>query len=282
MDDFKTGFQRYLIDKTDNLPVKRDYSNFLRFISNEVKKIPGVGFYVYGSSQREDFVPGRSDLDGFFVFDDNFVVDKNKLMKLSEIYNRGLIASNVNIPLQFNVLDKGSLEDGRFVSYSKSYLDLFNCGHMKHFSGENLFSNNFSYNYKHSTLSSISHNLAKVRQGFLSLENLIHSNDFRAVHKLFHSSLNKLSQLPKQVGELIQGEVIEEKNSSLISFLGHFPEYNASVVKEVNSIMYNPEKHTLFGFDLQQDLDFSLNALSEVEKMYVEKFPDARDVEVRD
>ena len=49
------------------IPTSSDYETFLNELSNQLKDNKGISFFIYGSHLRQDFVPGVSVIDGFFV-----------------------------------------------------------------------------------------------------------------------------------------------------------------------------------------------------------------------
>jgi hypothetical protein len=140
------------------------------------------------------------------------------------------------------------------------------------------------FDYKNSELTSISHNLHKVRQGFLykDFNYYFEKKDF--YEQDVKSPLKKLVQLPKQLINLSKDILIEDKDESLKEFLKEFPNYNGSFVKSVNKIMKDSIKYADF---LEQEgcIAFSLDCITEMEKMikvYTEKFPKVSEREVKD
>lgn len=264
-------------------PISEDYQTFLETFSNELESIKGVSFFIYGSHLRDDFVSGVSDIDGFLVLNDNFITNKVVLEKLAKGLSLSLKDSNIWIKTQFNILDEGNAHDGRFLSYSKNYVDSLKKSAVKIHGKYNLKNMN-GFDFKNAELTSITHNLHKVRQGFLYNEfnNYFNKKDFYE-HDL-KSPLKKLAQLPKQLLNLSKGVLFEDKDKSLEAFLKEFPEYEGSFVRDVNKLMKDSDKYERF-LEEAESISFSRECLSEMEKMikvYVEHFPDPRENEVRD
>jgi hypothetical protein len=265
------------------IPTSVDYETFLKEFSDELKHIKGFSFFIYGSHLREDFVPGVSDLDGFIVLDDSFVTNKNSIKSLATSLDSSLRKSNPSIKTQFNILDKAIAQDGRFLTYSKNYVDFFKNKAVK-ISGKYDLEKMNGFDYKNSELISISHNLSKVRQGFLYNDFNYYSNKKDFYESDIKSPLKKLVQLPKQLINLSEGRLIEDKEEALNEFLKEFPNYQGYFVRSVNELMKDSVKYEAF-LDEEGCVAFSLDCLSEMEKMirvYIEKFPSPREIEVKD
>ena len=265
------------------IPNSEDYETFLREFSGELKSFKGVSFFIYGSHLREDFVPGVSDIDGFMILDDNFVTNKVSIKSLANILNNSLKKSNTKIKAQFNILDKGMALDGRFLSYSKDYVNFFKKSAVR-ISGKYNLENMNGFDYKNSELISIAHNLHKVRKGFLYNDFNFDSQRRDFYEDEIKSPLKKLVQLPKQLINLSRSILIEEKNESLNEFLKEFPNYDSSFVKDVNKLMKDSIRYEEF-LNREVNLNFSLDCLTEMEKMiqvYVKKFPKPSEKEVKD
>ena len=265
------------------IPTSIDYETFLKEFSDGSKHIKGVTFFVYGSQLRDDFVPGVSDIDGFLVLDDDFITNKNSIKSLARILSDSLKESNTRIKTQFNILDKGIALDGRFLAYSKNYVDFFKKSAVRIFGKYNLDNMN-GFDFKNSELTSISHNLHKVRQGFLynDFNHYLKKQDFYDGD--LTSPLKKLAQLPKQLINLAEGKLYEDKDKSLNVFLEKFPKYNGSFASDVNRLMKDSVKYESF-LGEEGCVSFSSDCLTEMEKMiqmYVEKFPEPREMEVKD
>jgi hypothetical protein len=266
------------------IPTSADYETFLKEFSDELKHIKGVSFFIYGSHLRDDFVPGVSGIDGFLVLDDFFVTDKDAIGKLASNLDSSLRKSNINIKTKFNVLDKGIALDGRFLTYSKNYVDSLKSNAVRKF-GKYELENMNGFDYKNPELTSIANNLNDVRKGFLYNNFNYYSQKRDFYEKDMKSPLKKLAQLPKQLINLSTGILFEDKDESFNEFLKRFPEYyDDSLVRRVNALMKDPVKYESF-WDDDGCFRFSLDCLSEMEKMikiYTEKFPKVSDIEVKD
>jgi hypothetical protein len=265
------------------IPDAIDYRTFLREFLDELKLYGGVSFFTYGSHLRDDFVAGVSDIDGFLMLDKSFITDKDLIGELATSLSSSLKRSNWKIKTQFNVLDRGIAKDGRFLAYSKNYVDFFKKNAVRVYGDYNLEEMN-GFDYKNAELTSIAHNLHKVRQGFLynDAHNYFKKKDF--YESDLKSPLKKLAQLPKQLLNLSKGVLYQEKDNSLEEFLKEFPEYEGSFVRDVNRIMKDSVKYERF-LDEEESIYFSKECLTEMEKMikvYVEKFPKPRENEVKD
>jgi len=103
---------------------KKDCKIFIENLSKDVKKIdPSISLFIFGSFLREDFYPkASSDLDFFFIFEDNFITNKNNILSLSATIRK---KNEKDLNLQMNLLDKGIYLDGRFLTFPKDYIKYF-------------------------------------------------------------------------------------------------------------------------------------------------------------
>lgn len=266
------------------IPIKEDYDKFLEILSEETKGLDkNISFFLYGSKLRKDFVPGVSDLDGFFVFEDFFVTNKETLFELSEILYSSLKKSHKGIKTQINVLDKATSLDGRFLTYPKNYVDYFKDHSLRFFGNYDLNEMN-GFNYKNSELNSISHNLTKVRQGFLYYPTNYFLNK-EIFLKNFKSPIKKLAQLPKQILILMGEGMIEEKDNSLEKFCEIFHEYDNDFIKQVDLLLGDSKKYNQLFNDKENSFEIYSQSITEIEKiikLYVKKFPKVNSREVKD
>jgi len=258
------------------IPTLADYKTFLDEFSSGLESIKGISFCIYGSYLRNDFVPGVGDINGFLVLNDSFVTNKNSITSLASILANSLTKSNTRIRTKFNILDRGIAGDGRFLVYSKDYVDFLKKNALVKFGEYNLEDMNGS-DYGNGELVSISSNLNNVRKGFFYREfnHYLNKSDF------YKDVSIKLSQFPRQVINLSEGKLIEKKEDALKEFLNKFSEYkDSSLIDEVNELMQDSTKYEKFfdqeRFSEDEYLSFSLKCLTEMEKIikvYVEKFP---------
>lgn len=257
------------------IPIKEDYENFLEEFKKGLESIKGVSFFIYGSYLRSDFAPGISIIDGFIVLDDLFTTNK-KINSLAGILINSLNKSNNNIRTKFKVLDKGTASDGRFLTYSNDYVKSLRSNAVKKYGNYNLEDMN-GLDYPSRELDSIANNLNDVRKGFLY-------NTFKSDPDKKDFPLRKLLQLPKQLINLSEKKLIEEKDESLKKFSNMFPLYNSLFVENIVELMKDPVKYEEF-FSKDENLNSSIECLTEMERMikaYVGKFPKISDKEAKD
>jgi hypothetical protein len=266
------------------IPHKEDYEKFLNEFSNGLKFIKGISFFIYGSYLRDDFVPGRSDVNGFLVLNDDFVTNKNSINSLADILIKSLDDSNKNIITKFKVLDKGTALDGRFLTYSEDYVGFLKKNAIIKSGKYNLEDMNGS-DYKNPERVSISNNLNDIRKGFFYNE----FNYYLNKRDFYDNVIKKLSQLPRQLITLSENKLIEKKDESLETFSKEFPDYDCFFMKEVNELMNDSIKYENFfneeHLSENECFSFSLKCLTEMERMikvYTEKFPKVSVEEVKD
>jgi predicted nucleotidyltransferase len=255
---------------------KKDYEKFIENFGRKVDEInPSISFYIYGSYLRKDFTPGVSDLDGFLVMNDYFITDQNELSLMSMDLENALYDSNPDIKVQFNVLDKGNSNDGRFLAYSKDYTDYLKKNSKKIWGSYNLENLN-GIEYKHSELSSISHNLHKLRQNFLYWDNNQSKNNFESIKKTVYSPLHNLARLPKQIINLVSGNLVEDKTEALQEFKKYFPTFETGFIRGIDDLLKDNELYNNFP-ERERCYAISKDCLTEMERiigMYVERFPE--------
>ncbi|PIN94747.1 hypothetical protein COU53_02285, partial [Candidatus Pacearchaeota archaeon CG10_big_fil_rev_8_21_14_0_10_30_48] len=144
-------------------------NNYERF-SEEFRKglmadYSDVCFFIYGSFARGDHnYKSGSDIDGGLILDSGIITNKNKIISISRLI--GLCLSNMEVPLQFNVLDRQTNLDGRFLSYTVDYTDWIK-DEGRVLSGPSLINEMNGIDYKSGVLNSIAFNLRSVRKGLL-------------------------------------------------------------------------------------------------------------------
>jgi len=139
-----------------HIPAKEEYDCFVRNFSHELSsKHPDVCFFAYGSFFDGNCDYGRSDIDGGLIFNSGCVIDKKKLIEISETL-AGLLRE-YPVKTGFNPMDTTSSQDGRFLSYSDDYTDFIK-KFAKVLSGPDLLYQLNGRNFKSQSLQSASFN----------------------------------------------------------------------------------------------------------------------------
>ncbi len=155
-------------------------------------------FYGYGSV----FNPNRkscSDLDGGIISSD-IITDKEAIFdisnKMNELADAKRISSN---KIQFNLLDKISCEDGRFLSYDITYTTFLK-KYGKELFGANFLKNLNGIDNRFGVLESTAFNFRRVRNDFLMSG--FYAGDSVKLFKKIKKSVALLKFLPQKIKEL--------------------------------------------------------------------------------
>ena len=276
-----------------NFPERQDYDLFIRKLSSAVsERFPFTCFYLYGSYTRnDDFVPGRSDIDGGFIFDMEFITGRKEIGLLStslhttleEAEKRiGILPSNPGISVNFNLMDRGINRDGRFLAYDDSYT-----GYLKEHaiisSGPDFVKEMKGLNYKRESLRSAAYNLRKVRNGLLTYFLDLRKNPAKA-QKSILSSIDNLWAMPKKLLESLGKEPEFERGAFFETFREIFPEYNDQSYRKSSELRANARSY--YGVLSERNLAFNLateilNATEEMIQAYVKRFPFPSELEMR-
>ncbi len=186
-------------------PTAQDYDGFIKVFSSglEELEIDGLSLMIYGSYVRNDYVAGRSDIDGALIFPDEYVIDKENLARCSDVLKRAL--SKHEIPFQVSVNEIATMRDGRFNTYTAEFKDYF-AREGKVFLGPDYRGKMGFEEEKSGDLHAMSFNLRKARTGLLFLEHEL-SKDYERVVGRFSKSLDAASRASKQVFQIMDGKV---------------------------------------------------------------------------
>jgi len=272
-----------------NFPTKTDYELFVHELSGSIN--PKICFYLYGSFTRpDDFVPGRSDLDGGFILDTEFVTPLEAVEPLSKglaywlnVTERRarLSHSEPGIRTNFNLMDRGINRDGRFLAYDNTYTDYLKTN-ARVVAGPNFVQEMNGLNYKRESLRSAAYNLRKVRNGLLTYFSDLERNPDKA-RRGVQSSINVLWGMPKKLLETMGKELEFKEGAFFETFKAIFPDYNKDIYGRVIDLRSNP--HRFFGVLDYTDEAFllSLDCLNATERMiegYTRRLPFATKFEV--
>lgn len=266
------------------LPTKEDYRNCLEFLVNGLQQHPDVCFFTYGSSTRDDCDFGRSDIDGGLIINGGVVTPKKKLRELSDLLASAL--AKYKVKTSFNLLDKTSSEDGRFLSYTDDYTDFLRV-YARVWSGPaTLLGCLNGRNYKSGVLQSASFNFSGphgVRQVALYALHYFNENQDHFVQEMA-GVLEKVAKFPKKIIWLREKVLIPSRFGAR-QHLETMLDIDFRVLDEINTLLSQPEVL----FDKLYDKEYAMNvvydALDFLEMLidaYVKKFPENTVLELRD
>ncbi len=264
----------------------KDYQTFLYEFSFAIRSADC--FYGYGSFFNGSFIPGRSDLDGGIVFDCEFVIPKDVVhilaLNLEDSLSR--IHQGVNpserIKTQFNLTDRATNKDGRFLSYDDTYTDLLKS------EGVILKSPNFlnemnGMNYRRESLRAAAYNLREVRNGLLTYFVDLKDNPPKA-KKNIYSSISNLWSMQKKLIELSQRGIVSKEDDVYNIFREIFPKYESEMLDKARQMRRNPEEYSRIFNDVGSAFTMYQEFVTAAEKMiqiYLETNPLVSNFEVR-
>lgn len=203
---------KYLPQLNCSVPSFENYTEFINELQDALKPYSGMSFsFCYGSTARGSQVPGKSDIDAVFVFNENALTLEN-YKYLGEIIQSAhsqvcASRSNINprvIPLQFSFFDTVIARDGRFLTYTPDFSHQFEEESIP-LKGGGYDSEKFKMRSSKTHLETrVGFNLAKMRQKYVmsqtmfgdSEEDLISLNEtfvnnyLRAISEVTNSFVN--------------------------------------------------------------------------------------------
>lgn len=289
-----SAMQGLLMEKTrtekPKFPERRHYEYFVGGLSRAAVEMR-ICFFLYGSYTRpDDFIPGRSDVDGGFIFDRQFSIPQSSILPLASAFDSCFEKtekitrdySQQAIHTNFNIMDRGVNEDGRFLAYDSTYTDYLKKNAVV--IGPDFVREMRGLNYKRECVQSAAHNLRKTRNGLLTFFVDRRHNPERAKKNIL-SSMNVLAAMPKKLLEAQAMDFEFRKNSFFQNFREMLPDYDTGFYEKVAASRKDPAKY--FGV-LSQDgfrsFSFYHKCVNETEKMieaYVRRFPKISNWEVK-
>ncbi|MDP2926305.1 MAG: hypothetical protein Q8N99_08050 [Nanoarchaeota archaeon] len=268
--------------REDELLRRENYEAFLE----EFKERLGEGhldvcFYVYGSIyDGKEFVPGISDIDGGLILDsDRVVLDKGKLKDISEILADSLRRSRVDI--QFNLLDRITGNDGRFLSYTCDFTEFLR-NSAQVLSGPDFISQLNGLDYKLGVLNAAAFNFRRIRNTSLCAYNLFENNHPKFLDSTIES-LKLTAKFPIKLVYIRTGELILSRSHSRERLSGLIEGIDLSGAKEVSELIRNPRKLHREMNNKYKAIEWLYLALDSCETMveaYLREFPDISEREI--
>ena len=264
------------------LPTKKNYDSFVDEFAGAICKVqPDTCFYLFGSyiDGRADF--GRSDIDGGIILNDNIVTDTKKIKQLSSILAKCLSKNKVLI--QFNLSDRKTNKDGRFMSYTKDYTDWFK-QKAKVLAGQDYLQEMNGLDFKSGVLYSAAFNLRELRNNSLEA-GFINANNPIQFRKNFEKSLEITASFPKKLIWLVSRQMFEKRGEAAKELKKIFPDLELSSLDNINEFLRNPEAIYSLADNYEQASNISLLALTQTEEMieaYLSKFPNVNKREARE
>jgi len=221
------------------IPTKKNYDGFIEeFVSKLGKRHPDTCFYAYGSyiDGRCDY--GRSDIDGGLIFNSGFVMPKEEVLDIADFLASALGKNRVKT--QFNLLDRGTCREGRFLSYTSDYTAwIQKVG--KVLSGPNYLGEMNGLDFKSGTLHNAAFNLRKARNNLLYSFDTINTNPDRFRERT-EKVLETLAKFPKFLIWLRDGEVIVPRIKGRDALKQMLGDIDLSFMEELEVLLRRPDQ----------------------------------------
>lgn len=267
------------------IPTREDYRKFMEeFTSQLTKKLPTTCFYTFGSINNGNCNYGRSDIDGGLILDSEIVTPKDKVLILSELFARAL--NDTGIQTQFNLLDRKTCRDGRFLSYTEDYTDWLkengkiSCGpnYLKEMNGRDfksgvLYSAAFNFSGPRGVRNTLLYSLVYTQEG---------EDEFM---KKISKALEKVAKFPKKIIWLREGgEIIQSRTEAKERLEKLLEDVDLTVIDEINVLLDDPKK--LYDKLSNQDnaigiLGKSLDSMEHMISSYLRHFPQIGKMEIK-
>jgi len=222
------------------LPIELEYRAFIEELrTNLNEQHPDVCFYTFGSINNGSCNWGRSDIDGGLILSSGVITDKVKILEIADILAVALSKNRVGT--QFNLLDRETCIDGRFLSYTKDYTDFLKQRAKIH-TGPNFVAEMNGIDFKSGVLSSAAFNFSGpggVRNALLNSLDYVNSSN-ELFSERMQKALEKVAKFPKKLVWLREGEIIPERESSHKRLKNLLPGLDSELLYRVNSLLNNP------------------------------------------
>ncbi|MBI4116869.1 nucleotidyltransferase domain-containing protein [Candidatus Pacearchaeota archaeon] len=221
-------------------PTRKNYDSFLERLVAGLEKLnnPEICLMLYGSYVREDFVPGRSDIDGVLIFPRDVIIGKSVMRYLSKTIANAQRGNNV--PIQITPTDLRTMSDGRFNSYEENFKNYFKE------EGKIIFGHDYRDRFRFeppsiSEQTPLRFNLRKSRIGLLHSEYDKEKNYGKFLENL-NKAMNAASRGSKQILFLMDGKLRKNRFSALDEIRNIFPQVDTKPLKRIKDIYDNPRK----------------------------------------
>ena len=219
------------------LPSKENYQKFIeRFTKELSEKHPDICLYLYGSNLRDDLDLGTSDIDGGIILDSEIITPKDKIKGLSKILS--LSQSTEGIKTQFNLLDRQTNKDGRFLSYETNYITYIR--QRAEIFGPDFIKEIKSYEFRSGPTIQSARNLRSLRNLLLYSEHLGWKNYKEFAEEVIEAS-RKAVKFPKNLILLQEKVLIENREKAIEKLTKMLPYFNPEKLLKLNQLTRNPE-----------------------------------------
>lgn len=266
------------------IPARKDYERAVNDFGNFLKGYVGVCFYVYGSFARGGCDYGRSDIDGGLIFDGKAETDKRVILDIAYALDEFVGASGVRT--SFNLIDRTTSSDGRFLSYSRAYTEYIR-KFGKVISGPDYRKDLNGLDFVNDELRTLARNFCGPH-GMRSalLYSSVSARDGTFVERA-EDAFEKAVKIPKKLILLREGDLVTRRDKALDE-VGNTFGVDVDVLRRVSNMMGAPRKFYNFIENPQRRTEVislladSLGCVERLITKYLEMFPDVSKEEARD
>jgi hypothetical protein len=263
--------------------LREKYQEFARGLAEYLdESYPDTSFYGFGSVfQNVSYSP--SDLDGGIIVP-GLITDKEQIRRISEKMFE--LSEEVQVPLEkinFNLIDAESAEDGRFLSYDKSYTDYLT-KHAEVLTENNRINSLRGINFRYGTLDSAAFNFRRIRNCFLKSSHFIFEEEYdpKNIFKGIAKSLGLTESLPKKILEFRElretgngGEIVVDKYDAAERLLDFFPNLDISFFLDIKRLKRKEDLETVLRYPELASKVWSsaLETFESIVKEYIGVYP---------
>jgi hypothetical protein len=266
------------------IPSREDYVAFMEEFTRKLsRELPTTCFYTYGSINNGDCNYGRSDIDGGLILDSGIITPKDKVLRLSKLFLTAL--NDKGIQTQFNLLDRKTCRDGRFLSYTEDYTAWLK-DTAKVCCGPNYLGEMVGRDFKSGVLHSAAFNFCGpggVRN--VLLYSLIDANkDGDEFVEKASKALEKVAKFPKKLIWLREGEIVPSRTEARKRLEKLLGDIDLTPIDRINILLNNPQRlyDELANRDRAVDvLAESLESMEQMVDSYLRHFPNIGERELR-
>lgn len=210
-------------------PTRENYEEFAHSLIRGISNLDdGMSLLVYGSFARDDYTPGRSDIDAILVLP-NIISDKRSLKSISKIYTEAQQGNHV--PFQLTVTDKVSLQDGRLNPYMADFEKYLKSDAVL-LVGDNPLRHMNCLHAKDGILTTLTFNFRKARSNLCQFDFELEENP-RSFFKYYVKALDACVNASRKIPQLMTGEPVRGKFEGKLMLPELFPTLDLTILNKL-------------------------------------------------
>ena len=229
----------------------------------------------------DDHLTQQRDIDGGLILNSGIITPKDKISAIAKSLAQS--RTKTSLKTQFNLLDRATNKDSRFLSYSTDYTEWLK-SRAKVIFGPNYLQEFNGIDFKSGVLSSCAFNLRKVRNNLLYSEVYL-SNNPKEFQKRVENSIEISAKYPKKLLYLRKGKVVPSRNESKERLEKILENVDLSFIDTADALLKSPAELYQELKDEDKALKLLTQSLESIEQMissYISNFPYISNLESRD